>query len=229
MDHAMPAFTVLDIVAICWALSWWVGYTVFADTGPKRRSSISAHMARNRHRWMEQMLKRNLRMVDTSIAGNLITGISFFSSTTILVLIGLVALLGYTEKAIATVAALPFAVETTAGVWECKVVLLIVIFIYAFFKFTWAFRLSNYCSILIGAAPEPSEPDAARAAARASRMSMMSAHNFNRGIRAYFFALSALAWFYHPVAFIICATWVTLVLYNREFRSHALEILTGHH
>ncbi len=225
----MPEFTLLDIAAVSWALLCWVGYTIFADASSRRRNSISANMARNRHRWMEQMLQRNLRMVDTSIAGNLITGISFFSSTTILVLIGLIALLGYTEKAIQTVSALPFAVETTAAVWECKVVLLILIFIYAFFKFTWAFRLSNYCSILIGAAPDPSAPDAARAAARASRMSMMSAHNFNRGIRAYFFALSALAWFYHPVAFIIGAAWVTLVLYNREFRSHALDILAGHH
>jgi uncharacterized membrane protein len=228
MEPVMPAFTLLDVVAICWAFAWWVGYTIFADASSRRRNSISAHMARNRHRWMEQMLKRDIRMVDTAIASNLITGISFFSSTTILVLIGLVALLGYTDKAIETVSALPFAASTTPAVWECKVVLLVVIFIYAFFKFTWAFRLSNYCSILIGAAPSADAPDAARSAARASRMSMMSAHNFNRGIRAYFFALSALAWFYHPAAFIVCATWVTLVLYNREFRSHALEILSGH-
>eukprot|EP01093_Parvamoeba_rugata_P008786 TRINITY_DN2488_c0_g3_i1.p1 TRINITY_DN2488_c0_g3~~TRINITY_DN2488_c0_g3_i1.p1 ORF type:complete len:178 (-),score=10.07 TRINITY_DN2488_c0_g3_i1:74-607(-) len=177
MDHPMPAFNVIDIVAICWALSWWIGYTIFADAGPRRRNSISAHMARNRHRWMEQMLKRNIRMVDTSIAGNLITGISFFSSTTILVLIGLVALLGYTDKAIETVAALPFAAITTPGVWECKVVLLIVIFIYAFFKFTWAFRLSNYCSILIGAAPDPSEPDDKTRPRPTGRKSMRGCHD----------------------------------------------------
>jgi uncharacterized membrane protein len=60
-------------------------------------------------------------------------------------------------------------------------------------------------------------------------MNMMSAHNFKCCSRAYFFALSALAWFYHPGAFIIGAAWVTLVLYNREFRSHALDILAGHH
>ena len=99
----MPEFTLLDIAAVSWALLCWVGYTIFADASSRRRNSISANMARNRHRWMEQMLQRNLRMVDTSIAGNLITGISFFSSTTILVLIGLIALLGYTEKAIQTV------------------------------------------------------------------------------------------------------------------------------
>ncbi|MDP2698009.1 DUF599 domain-containing protein [Thalassospira sp.] len=225
----MPQFTLLDLAALGWAFLWWIGYTIFADVGPRRRNSISAHMARNRHRWMEQMLLRNIRMVDTSIAGNLITGISFFSSTTILVLVGLAALMGYTDKALQTISALPYASPTTAAVWECKVILLVLIFIYAFFKFTWAFRLSNYCSILIGAAPDADHPDAARAAAKASRMSMMSAHHFNRGIRAYFFALAAVAWFYHPVAFIVCATWVVIILYNREFRSHALDILAGRH
>ena len=226
----MLEIPIFDLIALIWAFAWWIGYTLFADSTTRRRNSISAYMARNRHRWMEQMLKRPMRMVDTAIAGNLITGISFFSSTTILVLFGLVSLLGYTHKAIRTVAALPFSEVTSDELWECKVVLLILIFIYAFFKFTWAFRLSNYCSILIGGAPEPSrasEQDAYRAAARASRMSMMSAHNFNRGIRSYCFGLSAIAWFYHPIAFMFGATLATIILYNREFGSHALNILSG--
>ncbi|WP_339774120.1 DUF599 domain-containing protein [uncultured Thalassospira sp.] len=223
----MATTTLYDGLALIWALCWWAGYTFYADSSARRRKSISALMARNRHRWMEQMLQRNLRMIDTAIAGNLITAISFFSSTTILVLVGLGALLGYSKEGIELVSALPYAAPSSAVVWNCKVVFLMLIFIYAFFKFTWAFRLSNYCSILIGAAPDPSHSKGANVAAQAARMSMMSAHNFNRGIRSYFFALSALAWFYHPVAFVIGSTWVTIVLYNREFRSHALQIMQG--
>lgn len=173
------------------------------------------------------MRKRNLRMIDTSIASNLITGISFFSSTTILVLVGLGALLGYSKEGLELVATLPYAAASTPLLWNGKVVFLMLIFIYAFFKFTWAFRLSNYCSILIGATPETSDEKGPNIAAQAARMSMMSAHNFNRGIRAYFFALSALAWFYHPIAFMVDSSWVIVILYNREFRSHALHIMTG--
>ncbi|AUG52821.1 DUF599 domain-containing protein [Thalassospira marina] len=225
----MVTTTLHDALALAWALCWWAGYTFYADSSARRRKSISALMARNRHRWMEQMLKRNLRMIDTSIAGNLITAISFFSSTTILVLVGLGALLGYSKEGLELISALPYAAASTPLLWNCKVVFLMLIFVYAFFKFTWAFRLSNYCSILIGAAPEANHEKGANIAAQAARMSMMSAHNFNRGIRAYFFALSALAWFYHPYAFMLGASWVIVVLYNREFRSHALEILSGKH
>ena len=39
--------------------------------------------------------------------------------------------------------------------WEVKVLLLIGIFVFAFFKFAWAFRLTHYTAILIGAAPQP--------------------------------------------------------------------------
>ncbi len=219
--------TTHDVLALGWALCCWAGYTFYADSSSRRRKSISALMARNRHRWMEQMLKRNLRMIDTSIASNLITAISFFSSTTILVLVGLGALLGYSKEGLELIAALPYAAPSNALLWNSKVVFLMLIFVYAFFKFTWAFRLSNYCSILIGAAPEVGDEKGPHIAAQAARMSMMSAHNFNRGIRAYFFALSALAWFYHPLAFMIGSSWVIIVLYNREFRSHALQIMMG--
>ncbi|OKH89834.1 DUF599 domain-containing protein [Thalassospira sp. TSL5-1] len=223
----MVTTTLHDALALGWAICWWAGYTFYADSSTRRRKSISALMAHNRHRWMEQMRKRNLRMIDTSIASNLITAISFFSSTTILVLVGLGALLGYSREGIELVSTLPYAAASTPLLWNCKVVFLMLIFVYAFFKFTWAFRLSNYCSILIGATPETSDEKGPNIAAQAARMSMMSAHNFNRGIRAYFFALSALAWFYHPVAFMIGSTWVIVILYNREFRSHALEIMMG--
>lgn len=221
----MPDFTLYDLLAALWSFAWWIGYTLFADHGPRQRHSISASMARYRHKWMEQMLKRQMRMVDTAIAGNLITGISFFASTTILVLVGFVALLGYSEQALQALSAIPFVEPSGAAVWETKVLLMLLIFVYAFFKFAWAFRLTNYCSILIGSAPDHGEPGAEKAAARAARMSMMSGHHFNRGIRAYFFALAALGWFLHPLVFAIASTWVVLVLYQREFRSHALDIL----
>ena len=38
-------------------------------------------------------------------------------------------------------------------------ILLAVIFIFAYFKFTWSLRQFNFVSILIGAAPGPGSPD----------------------------------------------------------------------
>ena len=51
----------------------------------------------------------------------------------------------------------------------------------------------------------------------------LAAYHLNRGLRGYFFALAALAWFLHPAIFAFVSTWVVLVLYRREFRSRALR------
>ncbi len=223
----MPAFSPYDYAALAWFFVAWAGYTVLADHSCWARHSISAAMARYRHRWMHEMLDRDLRMVDTQILGNLITGIGFFASTAILMIGGLFALLGAADRAIQALARLPFAEPSGTPEWELKVLLLIAMFVYAFFKFAWSFRLANYCSILVGAAPhKPADRAAAeRAAARVAEVSIRVAHHFNRGLRAFFFALAVLAWFIHPALFAAATVFVVAVLYRREFRSSVLEVL----
>ena len=44
-----------------------------------------------------------------------------------------------------------------AGRLGGKQLLIMAIFVYAFFKFAWAFRLSHYASIMIGATPKEPE------------------------------------------------------------------------
>jgi uncharacterized membrane protein len=226
----MLAFTVLDYLAIGWFFTAWLGYTVMADYGPLRRRSVSAAMNGFRRRWITEMLKRDIRLVDTQILGNLMTGIGFFASTTILLVGGLFALLGASDAAISALAELPIAIRTTRPVWEAKVLMLVVIFVYAFFKFAWAYRLSNYCAILIGAAPACVELGGAideTYLERLARITNQMGHHFNRGLRSYFFALAALGWFIHPALFIVASTWVLLVLYRRDFRSREFQLLGG--
>ena len=149
----MTGFTPADAAAFLWFAICWAGYTACADHSPWRRHNISFAMNRERRAWMDQMMTRELRMVDTQILGNLQRSLGFFASTTILLVAGLIAVLGATEQAIQTLTEVPFSVAATKEVWHVKVLLLIVIFVYAFFKFAWAFRLTNNCAILIGAAP----------------------------------------------------------------------------
>ena len=138
----MTDFTLADAAAFLWFALCWAGYTACADHSPWRRHSISVAMNRERRGWMDQMMARELRMVDMQIVGNLMRSLGFFASTTILLVAGLIAVLGATEQAVETLTELPFAVPTTEAVWHVKVLLLIVIFVYAFFKFAWAFRLT---------------------------------------------------------------------------------------
>ena len=220
-------FNILDYAALGWFLLCWASYTWLADYSRLRNSSISAAMARHRHRWMREMLARDLRMVDTQILGNLITGIGFFSSTSILMIGGLFAFLGAAEQAVGALSLIPFVAQTGALEWEIKVLLLIAIFVYAFFKFAWSFRLANFCSILVGAAPHrpASEAEAEAVARRAAELSIQVSHQFNRGLRAFFFALAAFTWFLHPVALAVSTVGVVLLMRHREFGSPALAII----
>lgn len=226
----MPTLSAVDYVAVIWFFIAWFGYTALVDYSPLRRRSVSAAMNGYRRRWIGEMLKRDIRLVDSQILGNLMTGIGFFASTTILLIGGLFALLGASEAAISALADLPIAIRTSRPVWELKVLMLVVIFVYAFFKFAWAYRLSNYCAILIGAAPSHAELSAdgdASHVERLARIANQMGHHFNRGLRSYFFALAALGWFIHPVLFIAASSWVLLVLYRRDFNSREFHLLDG--
>ena len=218
--------SISDLLAPIWFLAVWLGYTAYAD---RERSVHNLNSAMRDYRllWMRRMLDREVRMVDTQILGNLMRSMSFFASTTMFIIAGLVAVLGAREKAMMVLSELPFTAETSTVLWDLKVLLLIAIFVYAFFKFTWAFRHYNYCLILVGAVAghDRLDDECKRIADRAAGIANSTGRHFNRGIRAYYFGLAALGWFLHPWIFMALSAWVVLVLYRREYRSNLLEML----
>ncbi|HSE77295.1 MAG TPA: DUF599 family protein [Alphaproteobacteria bacterium] len=221
--------TPLDAAALVWFLFCWVGYTVWADYIRQEKSLVGA-TSLYRRAWMAQMLVRENRIVDTTLVGTLSRSSSFFAQTSIFILAGLIAVVGAQDVARVVVADLPFAQGTPAELWEIKLGLEIVIFVYSFFKFTWSLRQFNYMATLIGATPvlaKGAAPDekCEKIARGAARMGDLAVNNFNLGIRAYYFGLAALAWFVQPWMFIVASAWVVLVLWRREFKSRTLAAL----
>jgi uncharacterized membrane protein len=216
-----------DLLAPAWFLLCWAGYTYYAD-GERGQRNLTRVMHAYRAIWARQMLQRDNRMVDTQIIANLMRSTSFFASTTMFIIAGLIAVLGARQQAMAVLAELPFAVASSTLLWDLKVLLLIILFVYAFFKFTWAFRQYNYCLILVGCAPAPGPLTEAsgRIAERLARIASSTGRHSNRGIRAYYFGLAALSWFIHPWLFMLLTVWVVLVLYRREFHSRLLRTLS---
>jgi uncharacterized membrane protein len=211
-----------DLIGLVWFVVLWAGYTWYTDRHARRAHSLRSVMHGYREQWMQQMLARDNRVVDVNILRNLLQGVAFFASATVLILAGLMTILGSTDKVIEIVRALPFAAKTTLGQWELKLLVLCVIFVYAFFKFTWAMRQFNYCATLIGAAPKGSDDAFAR---RAAEVSTNASKDFNQGLRAYYFSLATLGWFVGPWVFVAATAFVTGVLYWREYRSTVLRIL----
>ena len=68
---------------------------------------------------------------------------------------------------------------------------------------------------------ERDTPAAQAFAHRAARLCADAGRNFNRGQRAFFFALGYLGWFLGPVPFALSTAGILIVLWQRQFSSEA--------
>jgi uncharacterized membrane protein len=219
----MGEYTV-DILAVSFFVLEWSVYAFTLERTPYGRHSLSARMHVYRERWIRRMLDREARMVDMQIMISLQNGTAFFASTSLLAIGGGLALLRSTNDALAVLSKLPIDISPTPALWEIKCVGLILIFVYTFFKFAWAYRLFNYVCILLGAMPPSSERYSVEAEAhvvRTARMFESGGRHFNRGQRAFFFALGYLGWFVSPWVLFVTTALVVVVIWRRQFASNA--------
>jgi uncharacterized membrane protein len=160
--------------------------------------------------------------VDSQVTAALQNGTAFFASTSLIAIGGTLTLLRSTEQIVTVIATLPFGVVQSQEMWELKTLGLAVIFVYAFFKFAWSYRLFNYFAIMVGAAPPPAEKATLAAqnfAHRAARLCADAGRHFNRGQRALFFALGYLGWFLGPIELALTTTGIVIVMWRRQFAS----------
>jgi uncharacterized membrane protein len=225
----MQGFTALDVLALVFFLCCWVGYGIVVERGALARRSLNTIMHGYREQWMHQMLHREVRIIDTQIMASLQNGTAFFASTSLLAIGGAMALLRSADDVVRVFADLPLGLATTRSVWEMKAIGLVVIFVYAFFKFSWSYRLFNYAAILLGGTPpleHATTPAARRHAARTAAMTTAAGRHFNKGQRAFFYALGYLGWFLSPGVFLFSTAGVLLVMAARQFVSdgrHAID------
>jgi uncharacterized membrane protein len=217
----------LDAAALALFAAAWAGYQWYSDHSETARPRLGREMDRYTREWLTQMAGRDNRMVDINVMRNLTRSSQFFASTTMLILGALVALMGYAEKAASVIAELPFTLQASERVWEFKILVLLMIFVYAFFKFSWSIRQFGFCSILVGATKKPTPTPELYAVHtdRAAAILSFANRNFNQGLRAYYFGVAALSWFLHPALMIAMTLGVIYVLYQREFRSQTLALL----
>ena len=220
-----------DLAAVIFFGAGWIGYVYFAAWQGARMPSLHTSMDRFRREWFVQMIGRDNRMLDVNVMRNITRSSQFFASTTMLILGALVASMGYVQQAQDLVSGLPFTVKASARLLEIKMLLMVLIFVHAFFKFSWAIRQLNFGGILVAAAPKQPKPpneDAEQYAAHINRIARITSYagsNFNHGLRSYYFAVAALGWFLHPWLMMVATVWVVFVLHHREFRSKTLQAL----
>ena len=212
----------VDLLALIFFLGAWIGYSFVIEMTPRGKLGLNALMHRYRSLWMERMLARDMRMMDGQVIAALQNGTAFFASTSLIALGGALTLFRSSEDMLTVVATLPFGVPVSHVQWEMKVIGLMIIFIYAFFKFAWSYRLYNYVAIMVGAAPPAAEKDSPEAQAFAYCTTAVitdAGCHFNRGQRAFFFALGYLGWFLGPLPLIATTAAIVVVMWRRQFAS----------
>jgi len=227
---SVPSHLLPHLIAVLWFVVCWVGYTRYASWRGRDTACLASVLHLYRQDWMRRMLLRDNRIADANVIGNLERNAGFFASSTLIILAGVLTALGASERAVSLLADLPFAQPVSRGLSEIKLLALAVVFVYAFFTFSWCMRQYNFAAVLVASAPMAGErnvSDLGRKsfAERAARVISMAANQFNFGLRAYYFGMATLAWFIHPWFFMVVTTGVVLVLYRREFHSDVLEVM----
>ncbi|MDX2156642.1 MAG: DUF599 family protein [Hyphomicrobiaceae bacterium] len=218
----------LDLIALAIFVVTLAGYGYISSFGFLERRSIVGAVQRQRERWMRNMAIRDVRIVDAQLLGGLSQGNAFFASTSAIIIGATSAMLGSGDKVQSLLERLPFVARASPALFEVKLLVLISIFVFAFFKFAWAFRLSHYAAIMIGATPildSDNEVACLGHARRTARLIGLAAGHANSGIRSFYYAIAAMAWFFHPVALLVATAWVLAILVRRDFFSRSRRLM----
>ncbi|WP_342068778.1 DUF599 domain-containing protein [Yoonia algicola] len=224
LDH-MTLLSALDwIAAGTFVVSWLVLGWMIEHPGAKH-PSVTILMSERRRDWMKVMVTRDPRIFDSQILGGLRQGTAFFASSCLLSIGGVLALVGNTEP-LRGVAAEVTDMAVPVLIFQLKLALVALFLTNAFLKFVWSNRIFGYCAVLMAAVPnDPNDPIAYPRAGQAAELNIRAAMNFNRGLRAMYFALGALAWLLGAVALIIATVAVVWIVWSREFASLPRKIL----
>ena len=220
----------LDYLALGFLLVSWISYTLYASYKANSTVCLSSALGRCHSIWMMRILERENRVADASLLSNLRASVSFFASTSIFVMAGLIAAIAASEQAIDVLATIPFVNHNTRELCELKMLVMVVIFIYSFFEFTWSLRLYNSACVVMGSAPlagqvKDDRVKQQRYAQACGFIMTLAATHFNYGLRGYYFAVATLSWFIGPKIMMLVAMLVVVILYSREFHSRVLEVL----
>jgi uncharacterized membrane protein len=214
-----------DYVAVLFFLLLWIGYSVFSKRMATKTHCLASILHVHRVWWMQRMLKREVRVADAALLANLERNVSFFASTTMLIIAAVLTALTSNYD---------FALFDSGAMGsqnsKLKLFMLLGIMVYAFFSFTWSLRQFGFASVLMGAAPDVSQTDITgkqrkEYAYSTAQVMDQASHAFNHGLRAYYYMLASITWFIHPLAFMVATTWVVVVLYRREFRSKPVDVM----
>ena len=209
----------ITLLSTFFPLICYLGYNVIVPVVERWRPSLSVIMNLQRRRWVANATLRESPF-DAILSGNIMGSVSFLASTAVLLILAIIAVFGQIPTIMAALESLQL--DRTYSVLDVQLhlVVMLAMFVMAFFAFTLSLRQFNHFCIMLGAL-DHSSPTSEEEINAITAMNALGARNFNSGIRAYYFSVSTVAWFvseWLPIA----ACLVTIgILAHREFFSSA--------
>lgn len=223
----LTKFSWLDWAGLIWFVVCWFGYEQMVERGWSGRTTLHEETHKLRLGWGRQMLTREPRIVDVALIANLLPSLSFYANTTIYIIAALFAALGTLDQLMSAASELPFSRALSREAMEFKLLILLGVFVIAYFKFTWSLRQFNLLSITLGSVPQKGRPESLeKHAQKFAAVSSCAGNDFNRGLRAYYFGMAVMSWMVSPWLFILSTVVIVIVLARREFYSPVLKALT---
>ena len=221
-------FSGLDWIGLAWFVVCWFGFEQVVERGWISRTTLHDETHRRRLRWGRVMVRRNPRITDAALIANLLPSLSFYANTSIYIIAALFAALGALDQLMSAASELPFTRTLSREATELKLLILLGVFVVAYFKFTWSLRQFNLLSITLGAVPHDAGDDELEVhAQKFAAVNSCAGNDFNRGLRAYYFGMAVMAWMVSAWLFVFSTVFITIVLARREFSSPVLKALNS--
>lgn len=197
----------------------YYAYNLLVPLVEKRRPSLSSIMNMQRRRWVTNATRRETPF-DAILSGNIMGSVSFLASTSVLLVLAVFAVFGQVPAVMDTLGTLSVQHTFTVADVQIHLIVMLTMFVLAFFAFTLSLRQFNHFCIMLGALDHDRVTSEEEIEA-ITRMNALGAKNFNSGIRAYYFAVSTVAWFVSEWLAVAACLATILIIAHREFFSTA--------
>jgi len=220
-------FDLPRIAAVLLIFAMWFAYgPILTLLG---RGTLNAQLHVVRLRWMRMLLssRRENRVFDAIMLGQLSSSMAFFGSATLILLAGLVGTLASVNHVHASLTTMSFFPPMSLAMFTLYFATLTIIMATCFFSFTYALRKLAYSLAMIGGLNEAEArtPHCEVMIAQTAVVLTEAVKSLNNGIRGYYFAVAALFLFVGPYAAMAVTIGVSvLLLYRQGFSTESLAI-----
>lgn len=207
------------LISTLFPLLCYFAYNIIVPMVEKLRPSLSSIMNIQRRRWVANAAVRESPF-DAILSGNIMGSVSFLASTAVLLILAIFAVFGQVPAVMNTLNSLSLERVYTINDVQLQLVVMLTMFVLAFFAFTLSLRQFNHFCIMLGALDHATPLSEAEIDA-ITAMNALGARSFNSGVRAYYFSVATVAWFVSEWLPVVACLLTILILTHREFFSSA--------